>query len=113
MPWKKGQSGNPKGRPSKAVEENVTALLDSVVTPEDWAELTAVLVKLGKKGNLAAITALFDRRYGKPTERQELTGKDGGAQVVEIVYVNSPYPISGLPSGASGDTPEPAKVQRA
>jgi len=102
----KGVSGNMKGRPPKAVEESVTALLDSVVRPEDWEDLTGVLVKLGKKGNIPAILALFDRRYGKPTEKHEVTGKDGEPQKVLIEYVNSPYPTAGVSSGASGNTPK-------
>jgi hypothetical protein len=31
----------------------------------------------------AAATEILDRRFGRPTQRQELTGKDGGAIVVE------------------------------
>lgn len=107
MPFKKGQSGNPKGRKPRVVEDNITALLDSVVKPEDWEEVTAALVKLAKKGNVQAITALFDRRYGKPTEKHEVTGANGESQKVEIVYVNSPYPATRIPSGTSGNTPKP------
>jgi hypothetical protein len=72
----KGSRGGP-GRPTLEVNESVTALIDSVILVDDWKKIVVKLRDLALRGNLAAINALMDRRYGKPTERKELTGKDG------------------------------------
>jgi hypothetical protein len=74
------------------------------VNGDDWIEIVDKLKTMAKRGNLAAIIALFDRRYGKPTEKHEVTGKDGEPQKVLIEYVNSPYPVAGVSSGTSGNT---------
>ena len=71
-PWKKGQSGNPKGRPKKAVY--VTTLLKEAlgkVPKGEVQERTAAqlvveaLLRECFKGNVAAIKEVLDRAEGK------------------------------------------------
>jgi len=85
-----GSKGGP-GRKKLEVSEGVTALIDSVVTVEDWGKIIIKLRDLAIRGNLAAINALMDRRFGKPMQRNEVTGANGGpVQItrVEIVLPN-------------------------
>ena len=79
-PWRKGQSGNPSGRPKKALElqarcikavdEHVVGKWISEVESrgEDWVECSKLLAAYG---------------YGKPSQRLEVSGSEGGP--LEIV----------------------------
>ena len=81
--WKKGQSGNPKGRPVKG--ECLTSLLkDEIekICPDDkdgktWKELIVIAtMRLAIEGNKAALKEVWERIDGKIP--QAITGKDGG-----------------------------------
>jgi hypothetical protein len=102
----KGASGNPGGRPKS--ELSITALIDSVVSENDWLFIIGVLKKRARRGDVKAIEMLMDRRFGKAIQVNEHTGKDGSA--IRIEYVNTPYPAPDVSSSASGDTPEPKEV---
>jgi hypothetical protein len=74
IPFQKGQSGNPAGRPP-IVKELKTFLMDKLSDPDQRKEgsthLEAIAEKLfemGKKGNLKAIELIFNYAYGKPNE---------------------------------------------
>lgn len=69
----KGQSGNPGGRPKG--ELSITALIDNAVTEADWQFIIGQLLKQGRRGNLKAIEMLMDRRFGKPTQTNEIKGE--------------------------------------
>lgn len=71
-PWKPGQSGNPKGRPSK--DECLTSLLKEEITkvhPSDkhgrtWKQLIVIAtMKLAIKGNSTALREVWERMDGK------------------------------------------------
>lgn len=70
-PFKKGESGNPKGRPHKLPE--IDALVAEILG-EDKDGITAakaILMKLRAKatsGDLRAAEMLLDRAYGKPKQ---------------------------------------------
>lgn len=73
MPWKKGESGNPNGRPP--VQDSLNNLLRERLEEIDPdaglanKEIVAgELLRLGKAGNLSAIQYIFDRVDGKPTQ---------------------------------------------
>lgn len=74
--WKPGQSGNPGGRPKIPPEIVELARLH---TKE--AVLTFVDVMQNgddEKARIDAADKLLSRAWGKPTEKVELTGEDGG-----------------------------------
>jgi hypothetical protein len=71
MPWAKGQSGNPGGRPRAIVEVQELARRETVAS-------IAALVRIRDAEDappaavVAAATALLDRGWGKPMQSHEL-----------------------------------------
>ena len=69
--FKKGQCGNPKGRPKLP---DIKAILEEVLSEKNDSGMTAAealmkkLRQLGASGNLKAIEMLLDRAYGKPKQ---------------------------------------------
>ncbi len=93
-PFKKGQSGNPNGRPPKLPE--LDKLLDKVLGVENAGGITAAerileaLEKKATKGDVRAAEVLLDRAYGKAKQAIE----NSGETTIKIVY-------------AEGDSTEP------
>ena len=82
-PFKKGQSGNPKGRPKKLPE--LTDLVNELFGSENGevskASIREVLeqqFKKASKGDSRAAEIVLNYAYGKPKQAVELAGKDGG-----------------------------------
>ena len=81
--FKKGQSGNPEGRPPlKPLIEQLKATGDP---DEAFEEAIIQLKKLVKKGNIKAIEYFLDRFYGKSKESLDLTSKGDSIRVPTIV----------------------------
>jgi len=98
-PWKKGESGNPKGRPTKPVLQlkkegyKLYEINDTIQTllnlnleelKEIWDNPKATLlertlasaIRKGiEKGNLESVETLLNRVYGKPKEVVDVTTK--------------------------------------
>lgn len=75
--FKKGQSGNPKGRPPKLPE--LDKLLDKVLGEEKngISASEAILIALrakAAKGDIRAAEVLMDRAYGKAKQPVEHSG---------------------------------------
>ena len=86
-PWRKGQSGNPKGRPRKA--DCLTSLLKEEiekVDPKDkhkrtYMELIVIAtMRLAMQGNAAALRGVWDRMDGKVKDEVEMKGSVDLAQ---------------------------------
>lgn len=79
--WKKGQSGNPKGRPKKLphLEELLADILgedkEGITAAE--AILRALRAK-ATKGDIRAAEVLLERAYGKAKQGIELSGTNEG-----------------------------------
>lgn len=67
MAYKKGQSGNLKGRPKKG--ETITdALTDLMLKNGNKEKLARKLYDMAIKGNIKAIELIYNRVDGKPKE---------------------------------------------
>jgi hypothetical protein len=87
MPYKKGESGNPGGRPKTAATLAVAlrALLLRRATPGGERNrdlLVAALLTAALNGDMVAMRLIFERIDGKVPDNLELTGKGGGSVVV-------------------------------
>lgn len=69
-PWKKGQSGNPFGRPP-SLESIIDELFSS---GGDIKDVLAEGMKKAKKGDLAWAKELLDRIYGKVKQDVAISG---------------------------------------
>ena len=80
MTYKKGESGNPGGRPKQDPK-----IRELAKEHGEEAVLTLVAMMANKRSppstRVAAANAILDRAYGKPTSALELTGKEGEAMI--------------------------------
>jgi len=85
MPFRKGVSGNPGGRP-KTKPFYVALDMEIKAAGEDHKKLRTIARKLLEKaesGDLAAIKEIADRLDGKSSQSHELGGQ--GGQPIQIV----------------------------
>lgn len=81
MGFKKGQSGNPGGRPAKTAEEKDVAALARAHSPEAIERLVHWMRSDNAKASGSAAQAILNRAYGTP--RQQVDAKvDGSLQIV-------------------------------
>lgn len=88
--WKKGQSGNPAGRPKKIPE--LRELLANVLGDEKDGKTAAEAILMALrakavKGDVRAAELLLDRAYGKAAVNVDLTGE------VNVNTVIRPKPV--------------------
>lgn len=88
------------GRKSKAEEMGLAALLDKCFTQRDRKALFLALKRKAlQEDDMESMKLILAYLYGKPTEKREVTGADGGPMVIEIRYTNA-NPDGGTPPTA-------------
>lgn len=89
MPWEKGQSGNPGGRPKL-----ITKVRELAQRHTDEAVETLVKVMRDPisppAARVAAAGQLLDRGYGKPAQAVTLQGDEEGGPIVTRVRLVGP-----------------------
>ena len=97
--WKKGTSGNPRGRPKK--QDCLTHLLREEIEkicPADrenrtWKQLIVrATLQLAMKGNAAALKEVWERLDGKvlQSEKLQLAGAGSKQITIDVVYADQP-----------------------
>jgi hypothetical protein len=86
--WKKGQSGNPKGRPrTRYLSKAAIEWLGSASEKDpNLTNAEAIIAAVGKKalnGDVYAAAWLADRTEGKPRQAVEISTDDRMRQVIE------------------------------
>ena len=89
--WKKGESGNPNGRPKSgfALNEYITELANIPVGRSKKTMLEAVVSKVYKEalnGNMTAVNFLADRILGRPN--QSIGIKDTTDEPIKVFDFN-------------------------
>jgi len=79
--FRKGVSGNPGGRPID--QTKYLKKIDTTMSLKEWREIVQQAIHQAKRGDAKARAWLGDYLAGKPAQRTEVTGADGGAIVVE------------------------------
>jgi hypothetical protein len=87
--WKKGQSGNPNGRPKKlpALDLIMANVLGDEKDGISAGE--AIIMKLREmaiKGDVKAATILLDRGWGKPKQNIDITTQGEKVTVPTIIF---------------------------
>ena len=72
MPWVKGQSGNPNGRPKKKREERYLEITLNTVTFADWKEIIKKAAEQARRGDKDARKFLAEYLLGKPEDNVTL-----------------------------------------
>jgi hypothetical protein len=82
MPWQKGQSGNPAGRPKKGLSfSDIIRQQGEIVKNGKPTKdlLVEKLYELSMKGDMAALKYLMDRVDGTPRQSMDLGVTNGPA----------------------------------
>lgn len=88
--FRKGQSGNPGGRPKRTAEEMdlVRACKDRTPAALDVIE-SIMMTGENERNRLAAAQAIIERAWGRPVQPTEVTGKDGEPLQQTIIILPS------------------------
>jgi hypothetical protein len=81
-----GKGGFQKGtsRKPREIERDYLARFRTRVSPDDWDMIIDAAIKGAKKGDSVDRKFLADYLIGPPVIRNEITGEDGGAIVIDL-----------------------------
>ncbi|PYU29202.1 MAG: hypothetical protein DMG31_18180 [Acidobacteria bacterium] len=97
--WKKGASGNPRGRPKKQdclsqlLREEIQKICPADREKRTWKQLIVfATLQLAMKGNPTALKEVWERLDGKvlQSEKLQLGGVGGKHITIEVVYAEQP-----------------------
>lgn len=88
-PFKPGQSGNPGGRPKKKLIDEVLAELLGAKNSADAKRIAKALIRNAASGDSKAAKLIAERTQGKPLQKVEVTGNDGGPVSLVINFKKS------------------------
>jgi hypothetical protein len=71
--FKKGKSGNPKGRPKKAREDRYFEITMTKCTFKEWGAIVQKAVDQAQRGDATARKWLSDYLIGPPQQRLDVT----------------------------------------
>ena len=83
--FRKGQSGNPTGRPKVPAEIQTAARAHSLTAIQTLANICTS--GTDENARIKAAEALLNRAWGKPVESHEVTGANGGPLTSQSVPV--------------------------
>lgn len=96
-PFVKGQSGNPKGgSASRSIEKIFRDFLFEQAKSKDGQTrqrlevLMARMFSDGAQGNVRSIETLLAYGFGKPTQKSEISGTDGGPLNIVVGFTDAP-----------------------
>lgn len=93
MPFHKGQSGNPAGRPPKAVEDAQRSVLRDLFDAAAERNVVMAQIREAEQGSTTAATWLWDRTYGKP---KDAVTHDGTIRYI-VEYTDPAAPAAPTP----------------
>jgi hypothetical protein len=105
--WKKGQSGNPKGRPKKLPDLKEVLINVLAETKEGKMAIEAILMAMRQKalkGDVRAAELLLDRGYGKAKQEHDVL-----AQFTNVIM---PLPPPNPTLEITGTELEPQKERK-
>lgn len=92
--FKKGETGNPSGRPkltrlTEALRQQLSEEMPDASESTVAEEIAKTLIRLAISGDIAAIRECFDRAEGKSPISLDVGGKDGEPMLITFSFNNS------------------------